>query len=200
MNIVNQLETFQSSFCLNDCDHLGGLVWKIDWELTLGIIVGRGPDGTLYVINNQPSLRNYTLKPIDTFHNQYCFYDLENPNIDREAMALLAFNLLHQYNEFNGAIYLKDHKIEFPKVQTIETLASAQAKTQVFSPKLLVPQKINEIAAPIFSTTQIITKRLVHLFQGLFPQNNVPVATDMPTALIRNITPRFTDKSNERTA
>lgn len=193
----NQLQSIQDSFCLNSCENQGGLVWKLDWELTLATIVGESPDGKTYVVNNQPSLRNYVLQPLSNFHNKYCFYDLKNPTIDQEAMSFLAFQLLKEYNAYNGNSYLKDHKILFPLIQSIEPIKETK---EIVQPSMLVPYKINEIAAPIVAGTQLVTDQILNWFQKLFiPQYSTSISK-LPTARIRRIRPSLINSTSEKTA
>jgi len=131
MSLINEhLLSLQASYCLQSCIHQGGLLWIRDWELRLGIIVGQDDYGTMWMVVDQPSKMHYHIQPLTSLHSSDYYIDFDNPKINKEATALLAFDLLTKYNTFNGQKYDSFHKVVLPK-NILDASKRADWKTAV---------------------------------------------------------------------
>jgi len=111
-----QIIQYQQDFCLYPTKNEGGVIWKIEEDLMLAILVGQDIDGEKYIVHNQPNKLNYNLNSLKKFQKEeYCFCDLNNRRYDYNAIALQAFQLLYQFNDYNNNTYDIDYKVVLPE-------------------------------------------------------------------------------------
>jgi len=111
-----QIIQYQHDFCLYPTENEGGVIWKMEKDLMLAILVGQDIDGEKYIVHNQPNKLNYNLNSLKKFQREeYCFCDLNNQRYDYHAIALQAFQLLYQFNDYNNNTYDVDYKLVLPE-------------------------------------------------------------------------------------
>ncbi len=122
------LDNYLNNFALSVSTDTGGVVWKNDDGLHIGIIVGKDSNGERYVVSNQPNQKIFELQKLKTFESdKYCYFDFNDKFIIRQKTAKLAFDLLHRYNQYNKQSYADDFKIELPQINDFEAPKEAQA-------------------------------------------------------------------------
>lgn len=115
------LDSYLNDFALKSANDTGGIVWKNDDGLQMGIIVGQDEQEEKYVVFNQPSLRYFRLQKLSEFKNgHYCYFDFNRKIYNRIKIATLSFELLHQFNEYNNQKYPTDFKLEIPQDESTE--------------------------------------------------------------------------------
>ena len=115
------LEEYLNEFALTSSADTGGVVWKNDDGLQMGIIIGKDADGEKYVIYNQPSSKIFAIQNIKVFEkDKYCYFDFNRQFHNRHKIATHAFDLLYQYNEYSNKSYTDDFKFELPSNEAIK--------------------------------------------------------------------------------
>jgi len=117
----NKILAFQNDFCLYPTKNEGGVIWKIEKDLMLAIVIGQNIDGEKYIIHNQPTKQNYKLDRLQTFQKeQYCFCDLNNGRYDYPAIALKAVESLYAFNDYNNNTYDAEYTLVLPKKEVYQ--------------------------------------------------------------------------------
>lgn len=115
MMSIRPLEEYLNEFALSKAAETGGVVWKNDDGLQMGIIIGKDANGEKYVIYNKPSLKIFGIQALADFEKgKYCYFDFNRQFHNRHKIALHAFDLLYQYNKYNQNNYAEDFKFELP--------------------------------------------------------------------------------------
>lgn len=174
---------YQENFCLQQTSHQGGVIWKCDPQLTCAIIVGEDSTGQKYVVKNQPQHQNYRLVPIDSFITSYCYFDTQNVVYDYQSIALYAFQMLYNYNDFNQKTYDADYKVILPHRQTYfvkEPVTFASFQKQLMA----TAGPLKDVVVNVWDSIQRIYE---HLQQLLFPNRQVA----LPEAKELHDTPRL---------
>lgn len=161
------LYALQTSYCLQSSIHQGGLLWIRDWGLRLGIIVGQDDSGTMWMVVDQPSKMHYHIQPLSSLHSSDYYIDFDNPQIDKEATALLAFDLLKKYNAFNGLKYDSFHKVALPEIVLDESTGTDW--------KAAVKSQLNGIGQAIVGNSMVRLNSLNQRFQKLLAPQVVEV-------------------------
>ncbi len=173
------LDKHLEKFCLLDTSKMGGVIWKCDSELSLAVIVGQDHLGNKYVVKNQPQKRNYRLTALDNFVTSYCFFETDNPVYDYDQMAVLAFQMLYNFNDFNQKTYDADFKLVVPQASSIiekEPLNYQRFKSMmeygVFAP-------VKQVMLNIYGSVRNLFE---HVKKSMFPElpQALPPAKEQP--------------------
>ena len=179
------IEKHQKKFCLNETAKLGGVIWKCEKQLSIAIIVGEDETGSKYVVKNQPDKLIYRLVPLERYVTSSCYYDSNNPIYDYRSIALMAFNLLYQHNDFNQNHYNADSKIILPQMSTVveKPVLDSLELSRLFQLAILDPMQ-SSIAYMHNSMQQ-----LVDFLRGIFVskvQEVLPPVQETPTPMINS--------------
>ncbi len=200
MSIQDQspLDTYQNKFCLQTTNNLGGVIWKCEDYLSMAIIVGQDHLGSKYVVKNQPKKRNYRLVPMDRYVNTSCYFDTDNDVYDYSKIALFAFEMLYQYNDFNQETYDADFKIILPEKKSFIT--KPPFNFNEFQKRMIqgTVDPLKDWVAEFWENAQRLYD---HLRQRLFPQKApaLPPAPEVETPLLNVASsPRIIDIEERR--
>ncbi len=165
-NNSNKIVEYQHNFCLYPTTNEGGVIWKIEDDLMLAIVVGQNINGDRYIIHNQPEKLNYKLSSLQDFQNgEYCFSDLNNQRYDYPAIALKAFELLYSFNDYNNNTYDAEYTIVLPEKEIYQPPTLKKSIQQTYH------KTIDPLKNWILNFWQSITQWYQHLRKE---QPNVP--------------------------